>query len=69
MRKFRNVVAGAVAGVSALATSAFASMSAPDEALVLAGISGADTLFYKVGGAILVVMAGIWAFKKVRGIL
>ena len=65
----KKVVAGAVAGVALAGTQAFAAMSVADEAEVLAGIAGADVLFYKVGGAILIVLAGIWAFKKVRGIM
>jgi hypothetical protein len=30
------------------------------------GIASADTTYYEVGGAILLVLAGIWAFKMVR---
>lgn len=36
---------------------------------VLAGISNSDTVFYAVGGSILVALAGIWGFRKVWELL
>lgn len=36
---------------------------------ILSGVYGADTVFYAVGGAILVVLAGIWGFRKVAELL
>lgn len=61
-----NKVLGSVALVGATAVPSFAAISAADQTAILAGISGSDTLFYALGGGLLVVMAGIWGFKKVR---
>jgi hypothetical protein len=47
----------------------FAALSAADQTSILTGISGSDTTFYAIGGAILVVLAGIWGFKKVQGLM
>lgn len=49
--------------------SAFAAMAPADEALVLSGLTASDGTFYKIGGAILVVLAGIWGFRKVMGLM
>lgn len=53
----------------ASAVSSFAAMAPADEALVLSGITSSDTTFYKIGGGIMVVLAGIWGFRKVQGLL
>lgn len=55
----------------AVVTAVFPSVSmaaigTSDETAILAGISASDALFYKLGGGLLVVMAGIWGFKRVR---
>lgn len=48
---------------------AFGALDPADEALITAGISSADASFYKIGGAILVVLAGIWGFLRVKRLL
>lgn len=55
--------------VLVLCSFASASMSPADETLIVSSISGADTLFYKIGGAILVVLAGFTAWSIVLDIL
>ena len=57
-----------VAGVMTPVAS-FAALSTGDQASILAGISASDTVFYAIGGGILVVLAGIWGFKKVQGLM
>lgn len=60
----------AVTGLTlASAVPSFAAMSAADQTAILSGISGSDTVFYAIGGGILVVMAGIWGFKRVKHLL
>lgn len=44
-------------------------MSSSDLTGVLAGISNSDTIFYAVGGGMLVVLAGIWGFRKITDLL
>lgn len=55
-----------------LAVSATSSLAAID-ALTLtdieAGIAGSDVTYYQIGGAILVVLAGIWGFRLVKRLL
>jgi hypothetical protein len=36
---------------------------------ILAGVASADTLFYGIGGAILIVIAGMWGFNRVVELL
>lgn len=69
-KKVRGVLVS-VATLSALVLpmSAHAALSAADQTTILSGISGSDTTFYAIGGGILVVLAGIWGFKKVQGLL
>jgi coat protein B len=55
--------------VSAVPALSFAALSAADQTSILAGISASDSVFYAIGGGILVVMAGIWGFRKVQGLL
>lgn len=68
--KFRGVLVS-VASVATLAVPALshAALSAGDQTAILTGITASDTVFYAIGGGILVVMAGIWGFKKVKGLL
>jgi hypothetical protein len=53
----------------AVPSFAQAALSAGDQTLILSGITASDTVFYSIGGGILVVMAGIWGFKKVKALL
>jgi hypothetical protein len=48
---------------------AMADMLPADQAATLAGITGASTLYFAIGGGILVVLAGFWGFKKVMGLV
>ncbi|WP_191966083.1 major capsid protein [Oryzomonas japonica] len=59
----------AICTVIGTALSSFAAMSAADITATTTGISDALTLFYTIGGAILVVMASIWGFRKIQGLL
>lgn len=65
--KNRFLTAAGLTLVSAVPS--FAAMSANDQTAILTGISGSDTIFYAIGGGILVVMAGIWGFKRVKHLL
>lgn len=71
--KMKKFVVGACLAVTALVTANVASVHAAlapaDEALITAGLSASDAIFYKIGGAILVVLAGIWGFKKVKSLI
>ena len=74
MPKFHNVkrvVLSSVAAVGAVAVPCLshAALSAADQTSILAGITASDTVFYAIGGGILVVLAGIWGFKKVQGLM
>jgi phosphate-selective porin len=53
----------------ALAAQSFAAMSPADVTATTTGISDSLTLFYTIGGTILVVLAGIWGFRKITGLL
>ncbi|MBE0501676.1 MAG: hypothetical protein IBX47_09560 [Desulfuromonadales bacterium] len=53
----------------AVVPSAFAALAAADLTAIQTGISGADANYYVIGGGILVVLAGIWGFKKLVGLL
>lgn len=61
------VTGGAVAVTTAV--ESHAALSATDQTTILNGISASDTVFYAIGGGILVVMAGIWGFKRVKNLL
>ena len=67
----RRVVAGLAALASPLiaAVPSHAALSAVDQATILGGINASDTVFYAIGGGILVVMAGIWGFKRVKSLM
>lgn len=74
MPKFHNVKrvlvsSAAVAGAVAMPVLSHAALSAADQTNILAGITASDTVFYAIGGGILVVLAGIWGFKKVQGLM
>lgn len=69
MKKFLSVVSLLCALVALGATNALAALSAADQTSILAGITASDTVFYAIGGGILVVLAGIWGFKKVQGLM
>ncbi len=51
------------------AVSSFAAMAPADVTATTTGISDSLTLFYTIGGTILVVLAGIWGFRKITGLL
>lgn len=69
--KFRNAVLRFTAAASVVAVPALshAALSAADQTTILSGITASDTVFYAIGGGILVVMAGIWGFKRVKSLL
>ena len=74
MIKFHNVKrvltsAAVAAGAVAVPCLSHAALSAGDQTSILSGITGSDTVFYAIGGGILVVLAGIWGFKKVQGLM
>jgi len=58
-------------GTTLLATAAtgFAAIAPADMALVTTAVQDATVDFYKLGGVILAVIAGIWAFYKVVSLL
>lgn len=58
-----------IALVVASAVSSHAGMSAADVTATTTGISDSLTLFYTIGGTILVVLAGIWGFRKITALL
>lgn len=51
------------------AVAAFAGISATDMTTITDGITASTADYYKVGGVILAVIAGIWAFLKLKGLL
>ncbi len=67
MRKIVTLLSLVVA--LAFASIANAALSAADQTSILSGITASDTVFYSIGGGILVVMAGIWGFKRVKSLL
>lgn len=69
--RFKHTVVAAASTAAAIAAPAVshAALSASDQTAILSGITASDTVFYAIGGGILVVMAGIWGFKKVKGLL
>lgn len=74
MPKFRNlknlvVASAATVGALAMPVLSHAALSAGDQTAILSGITASDTVFYAIGGGILVVLAGIWGFKKVQGLM
>lgn len=69
MFKKMKVLALAAVAVVSSALSSFAAMSTADITATTTGISDSLTLFYTIGGTILVVLAGIWGFRKITGLL
>lgn len=65
-KRFLSVVTAFAVAVPA---AAFAALAPADEALITTGIASSDASFYKLAGAIMIVMAGIWGVKKVIGLL
>jgi uncharacterized membrane protein len=59
----------AVTAFLAFAAVSQAALDAATQTSILSGISASDTVFYAIGGGILVVMAGIWGFKRVRSLM
>lgn len=55
--------------VALSASSSFAALSATEQTAIQAGITGADAVYYAIGGTVLIVMAGIWGFKRVKALL
>ena len=55
--------------LAAMATASFAELSAGDLTTIQTGIAGADANYYAIGGSILVVLAGIWGFKRVKALI
>lgn len=69
MFKKLSVVLSAVAVTTALAVPSFAALSASDLTAIQGGITGSDATFFAIGGTILIVLAGIWGFKKVQSLM
>ena len=44
-------------------------MQSEDITAVLNGVTASDTVYYALGGAILVVLAGVWGFLRVYDLL
>lgn len=68
-KKVCRTVALSGAAVSAMASASFAALDAAQLTEIQTGISGADANYYAIGGGILVVLAGIWGFKLVKGLM
>jgi len=73
---FRKAAAAVALGVATAVTSITATvepvravMNAADVTATTTGISDSLTLFYTIGGTILVVLASIWGFRKITGLL
>lgn len=67
-KRFSSPLA-ALALVVASAVQSVAGMAAADITATTTGISDSLTLFYTIGGTILVVLAGIWGFRKITALL
>jgi len=50
-------------------SSAMAELLAADLTAIQTGITAADGNFYAIGGTVLTVLAGIWGFKLVKGLI
>ena len=64
-----KVVAGTVAAVVGVAGSALAGLDSAQVNEIKTGIQGADTNYFLIGGAVLVVLAGIWGFKMIKQLI
>lgn len=69
LKKCKGVLVAVPAALAAFPALSFAAMSAADETAIKAGLTASDTIFYSIGGAILIVLAGIWGFKRVQGLM
>lgn len=58
-----------VSVVALSASSALAAIDATTQTAIQSGITGADATYYAIGGTVLIVMAGIWGFKRVKSLL
>lgn len=67
--KSKVVAAAAAVGGIVTALPAHAALTAEQATTITSGITGSDSTFYSIGGTVLVVLAGIWGFKKVQGLL
>ena len=68
LKKMKSLVAVLMLSL-AFAAQSFAAMAPADVTATTTGISDSLTLFYTIGGTILVVLAGIWGFRKITGLL
>lgn len=74
MMKFRNLkvaLLSSAAGIGAIVMPAVshAAITSAQETAILAGVSSSDETYYVIGAGLLVVVAGIWGFKKVLSLL
>lgn len=69
MQKSLKSILSALMLVVASVVSSFAGMNVADVTATTNGISSSLTLFYTIGGTILVVLAGIWGFRKITALL
>lgn len=67
MKKLAFAAAAVTSALSAV--PAMAALSAADQTAIQTGITSADAAFYAIGGTVLIVLAGIWGFKRVRSLL
>ena len=65
----RLALAVAALSPALLPVVSHAALGAADQTAILSGITASDTVFYSIGGGILVVMAGIWGFKRVKSLM
>jgi len=68
-KKMLKVLSVALAACLGFAGYASAALDAVQLTEITTGISGADANFYAIGGTVLVVLAGIWGFKLVKGLI
>ncbi len=65
----RALVAGAAVVALAVPAVSQAALSAADQTAIISGVSASDSVFYAIGGSLLIVMAGIWGFFQVKKLL
>lgn len=53
----------------ALVANCFAAIDTVTMTSITEGLTSATADFFKIGGAMLVVGGGIWAFRKVKGLI
>jgi len=59
----------AAAAVMGHTRQAVASISSADMTSITDGMQSSTADFYKLGGVLLIILAGIWAFFQVKGLL